>query len=98
MKMQFKIHLAAFNNNSDMENSDMENSNSESDSELTAEDKFSMVAVAAMSGDPNARAFLLELYTKGQLPPELASRAIEVLRRTPENGNSTYESSSEDET
>ena len=62
-------------NESDMESSD-------SDSELTAEDKFNITAVAAMSGDMNARAFILESYTKGHLPPDLASRANEVLRRT----------------
>ena len=76
-------------NESDMESSD-------SDSELTAEDKFNIAAVAAMSGDINARAFILELYTKGHLPPDLASRANEVLRRTLDNG-STHESSSDED-
>ena len=74
--------------------SDMESS--DSDSEPTAEDRFNIAAVAAMSGDMNARAFILELYTKGHLPPDLASRANEVLRRTLDNG-STHESSSDED-
>ena len=74
--------------------SDMESSDSES--EPTAEDKFNLAMVAAMSGDLNARAFILELYTKGQLPPDWASQAAEVLRRT-QNQESTHESSNDED-
>ena len=76
--------------------SDSDMVSSDSESEPSVEDKISIAMMAAMSGDMNARAFLLELSTKGHLPPDLASRVTEFLSGAPNNG-SMHESSSDDE-
>jgi hypothetical protein len=61
---------------------DKDSESSESEPEPTDREKITIAMIAAMSGNENARAYILNLYTQGKLPPDLASRANDVLRRT----------------